>query len=40
LCNETVLNWKRAIEEGYATLLERNFIDYKWVFKIKRKADG
>jgi hypothetical protein len=45
-------NWKKAMEEEYATLLKNgtwhlvpsksgmNLIDCKWVFKIKRKADG
>jgi hypothetical protein len=45
-------NWKRAMEEEYAALLKNgtwylvpyrpciNLIDCKWVFKIKRKADG
>jgi hypothetical protein len=44
--------WKKAMEEEYATLLKNgtwhlvpyrsgmNLIDCKWVFKIKRKADG
>lgn len=45
-------NWKRAMEEEYAALLRNgtwhlvpakpgmNLIDCKWMFKIKRKADG
>jgi histone deacetylase 1/2 len=45
-------NWKKAMEEEYAALLKNgtwhlvsskpgmNLIDCKWVFKIKRKADG
>jgi histone deacetylase 1/2 len=45
-------NWKRAMEEEYAALLKNgtwhlvpyrpgiNLIDCKWVYKIKRKADG
>jgi hypothetical protein len=45
-------NWKKAMEEEYAALLKNgtwhlvphrpgmNLINCKWVFKIKRKADG
>jgi histone deacetylase 1/2 len=45
-------NWKRAMEDEYAALIKNdtwhlmpykpgmNLIDCKWVFKIKRKADG
>jgi histone deacetylase 1/2 len=45
-------NWKKAMEDEYAALLKNdtwhlvpykpgmNLIDCKWVFKIKRKADG
>lgn len=45
-------NWKDAMNAEYDALIknetwhlvplekERNVIDYKWVYKIKRKADG
>ena len=45
-------HWKRAMDEEYLALIKnqtwhlvppergRNVIDYKWVYKVKRKADG
>jgi hypothetical protein len=45
-------NWKQAMESEFSALMQnntwhlvplvsgRNLIDYKWVFKLKRKVDG
>jgi hypothetical protein len=45
-------NWKDAMDSEYTTLIKNktwhlvppkkgiNVIDYKWVYKIKRKSDG